>query len=265
MSSFIDIVGYQLEKIHTGVIAWLLESDTSPLSIVEILIVIEKLFCIEIKKENVISSKTTREYSFGRSLRIDLVIEIEYTNSDKIYFLVECKTDSDCKIEQLEKSIVKFSNKFPDNSANIGLLVLGASQATLDHIKDDLIMKGVAIIDLIEAKNIFFNFITKDKSHVLNTWIESLTNELERMKNIDQFILKLDDPRDKYLIEKRGYRSGFPFFYYYYYRLKHELSTNKKEWAIHSGGNNPVLNWRNGYINVNNERRLKGSGPITGE
>ncbi len=29
--TFVDIIGFQLEKIHTGVIAWLLDCELSPL------------------------------------------------------------------------------------------------------------------------------------------------------------------------------------------------------------------------------------------
>ena len=41
--NFVDIVGYQLEKIHTGMIAWLLDSERSPLPLAEQTEVMAKL------------------------------------------------------------------------------------------------------------------------------------------------------------------------------------------------------------------------------
>ena len=41
--NFVDIVGFQLEKIHTGMIAWLLDSERSPLPVHEQAVLVKKL------------------------------------------------------------------------------------------------------------------------------------------------------------------------------------------------------------------------------
>jgi hypothetical protein len=41
--NFVDVVGYQLEKVHTGVIAWLLDSERPPLTVGEQATLVNKL------------------------------------------------------------------------------------------------------------------------------------------------------------------------------------------------------------------------------
>ena len=101
--NFIDIVGYQLEKIHTGVIAWLLDSERSPLPLLEQTAVIAKLAPDTLQGVELTNVKAIREYSFGRRRRIDLVLEMNRKDRTKTYLLIECKTDSDVSIVPAQK------------------------------------------------------------------------------------------------------------------------------------------------------------------
>ena len=112
--NFVDIIGYQLEKIHTGMIAWLLDSERSPLPLVEQTEVIAELAPDFLPRMNVTEVKSTREYSFGRRLRIDLVLEMNLEDQTKTYLLIECKTDSDVSVDQLTRSAEEFSKQKPD-------------------------------------------------------------------------------------------------------------------------------------------------------
>lgn len=71
--NFVDVVGYQLEKLHIGVLAWLLDSERSPLPLPEQATVMGKLAPELFKGAELTEVKSRREYSFGRRRRIDLV------------------------------------------------------------------------------------------------------------------------------------------------------------------------------------------------
>ena len=53
---------------------------------------------------------------------------------------------------------------------------------------------------------------------------------------------------DEVYWREKGYRTWFPLFYYIYHELKRH-SKRYYEWDIYSGQNNPVMNWRNGWLN----------------
>ena len=146
--NFVDIVGYQLEKIHTGVIAWLLDSERSPLPAHEQAMLLGKLAPDLLKGEEFTSTKAKREYSFGRSRRIDLVLEIILKDQTKTYVLIECKTDSDVSIDQLKKSKQAFSEKNPDGFISVIVLAIGAGQFTLMHQLQDIQRHGFHAIDV---------------------------------------------------------------------------------------------------------------------
>ena len=55
---------------------------------------------------------------------------------------------------------------------------------------------------------------------------------------------------------KGGYRAGFPVFYisYFYSKLRTYLDKGRFQgWDIYTGSNNPVMNWRQGWVIVGSE------------
>jgi len=102
--NFVDIVGYQFEKVHTGVLAWLLDSRRSPLPLDEQIVVVRNLAPDLPILGEPLSVRAIREYSFGRRRRIDLVLEIISNDGAKVYLLIECKVDTDVNFTQLENS-----------------------------------------------------------------------------------------------------------------------------------------------------------------
>ena len=153
--NFVDIVGYQLEKIHTGVIAWLLDSERSPLPLLEQNAVIAKLTPDILQGVELTKVKAIREYSFGRRRRIDLVLEMNRKDRTKTYLLIECKTDSDVSVDQLKKSAEAFSANNPNVPFSVIVLAVGAGQFTLTHLLPDIQRLGFHTIDLLRALEIF--------------------------------------------------------------------------------------------------------------
>ena len=254
--NFVDIIGYQLEKIHTGMIAWLLDSERSPLPLVEQTETIAKLAPDFLPEMEVTEVKSIREYSFGRRLRIDLVLELNLENQTKTYLLIECKTDSDVSVDQLTRSAEAFSEQNPDVPFAVIVLAVGAGQFTLTHLLQDIQQQEfhAIAIDLPRALEIFSGLSIAGTTHTYDDWIASLQAEHSRTVQIDEALAGLDDPRDTRL-RKTGYRtSGFSIFYMFYNKLRVHLDKGPFQgWAIYSGNNNPVMNWQEGWITVGTE------------
>ena len=251
--NFVDIVGYQLEKTHTGVIAWLLDSERSPLPTHEQAVLLGKLAPDLLKGKEFTSTKAIREYSFGRSLRIDLVLEIVLKDQTKICVLIECKTDSDVSVKQLEKTAEAFSANNPNVPFSVIALAVGAGQFTLMHQLHDIQRLGFHAIDVRCALEIFSSLSIAGTTRTYDDWIASLQAELTRSARIDTALAGLNDPWNIRLV-KTGYRTGFPVFYMFYDRLREFLNKEPFQgWGIYSGRNNPVLNWREGWITRGSE------------
>ena len=253
--SFVDIVGYQLEKIHTGVIAWLLDSERSPLPVREQAVLVRKLAPDLLKGKEFTSTKAIREYSFGRSLRIDLVLEIVLKDQTKTCVLIECKTDSDVSVDQLEKTAEAFSANNPNVPFSVIVLAVAAGQFTLMHQLQAIrsLEFPTIAIDVRRALEIFSSLSIAGTTHAYDDWIASLQAEQTRSVRIDKVLAGLDHPWNTCLV-KTGYRTGFPVFYMFYDKLRAFLDKGPfRGWAIYSGRNNPVLKWQGGWIPVDSE------------
>ncbi|MCY4515107.1 MAG: hypothetical protein OXC69_08240 [Candidatus Tectomicrobia bacterium] len=243
MPNFVDVVGYQLEKVHTGVIAWLLGGQGSPLPLAEQEAVIEEIAPGILQKEQLTAVTARREYSFGRQLRIDLVLKITRKNQTEDHILIECKTDSDVNMEQLIRQRKTFAQKKGAIPFSSIVLAVGAGQFTLKHQLHKIQQLGFRAINLSEALRIFSGLSIAGKHHAYDDWIASLLAERARCDAIAQELSMSDSPRDRRLREA-GYRLGFPVYYNFYDSLRTALEGGPfQEWAIYSGGNNPVMNW----------------------
>ena len=248
--NFVDIVGYQLEKIHTGVIAWLLDSERSPLPLLEQTAVIAKLAPDILQGVEITKAKAIREYSFGRRRRIDLVLEMNRKDRTKTYLLIECKTDSDVSVDQLKKSAKAFSANSPNVPFSVIVLAVGAGQFTLTHQLLDIQRLEFHTIDLLRALEIFSKLSIAGTTSTYDDWITSLQAEHTRTIQVDKALAELDHPWDARL-HKAGYRTGFSVFYMLYDKLRAHLDKGLFQgWDIYSGSNNPVMNWKNGWIKV---------------
>ena len=251
--NFVDIVGYQLEKIHTGVIAWLLDSERSPLPLLEQTAVIAKLTPDILQGVEFTKVTAIREYSFGRRRRIDLVLEMNRKDRTKTYLLIECKTDSDVSVDQLKKSAEAFSANNPNVPFSVIVLAVGAGQFTLTHQLRDIQCRGFHTVDLLRTLEIFSKLSIAGTTSTYDDWVASLQAEHTRTIQIDKALAGLDNPWDARLL-KTGYRTGFSVFYMLYNKLRAHLDKGFfQEWAIYSGSNNPVMNWQKGGTMVGPE------------
>lgn len=249
-NNFVSIVGYQFERVHTGVISWLLntKNSTVPLDIkYEIICRIHQI-CkqpVNFQIHEIKAITCIPEYSFGRKRKIDLVVKIDLFDRNPKYLVIEMKVDSIPNSDQLQGTQFDFiqQNACDPNDVLFLLFLLGSSQVcTLPNLHGFIVFRLPYILEVFAGLHIDGN--------IYEDWIESLRNEDVRRACIVSEIKNAPQIWDKDYWREKGYRTWFPLFYYMYHELKqHSIRSN--EWEIYSVQNNPVMNWGNGWLKRN--------------
>ena len=250
MDNFVNIVGYQLEKVHTGVIKWCLEVKNSETVSDSKYAVLSNIYNtigtkIPFSQEEIDEINGFPEYSFGRKARIDLVVEIKAGN-DKYYLACEMKVDSDPKVVQLDNTVKLANKKLGSTNIKYLLVLLGCS-AVSRRIGDE--HKDFHSVDYFDLIKIFTP--QKAGSSIVESWLKSLEEEIDRNKNASSNYLALYPKKiwSKKEFISLGYRPYFSLYYYYYSHVRKNFSC-ESDWNIYSGSNNPVMNWKKGWKNV---------------
>lgn len=250
-NNFVDIVGYQLERVHTGVIAWMLDWSNPNVTPQQKYGILSRIYAaagepIPFGLPNIRSIVCRPEYAFGRRRKIDLVVQIGLNDDTFKHLVMEMKVDSIPYEDQLLGTREDFQSDpaHTPGSALFLLLLFGSSQvcAHLDPHSFTL-LRVPDILDIFAAPSL--------NHHVYSDWIEALQNEMQRASHLQSRIrlapsMSLDEHDEQYW-KRQGYRLWFPLFYYMYDELK-SYSTRQNEWIIEGGGNNPVMNWRDGWL-----------------
>jgi len=246
-SNFVDVVGYQLEKVHTGVINWLLNFGNIEVAIkgkYEMLRRIYKM-CHEnvtFDEKDISNITCMPEFSFGRKRKIDLVVKINLNNGIEKYLVIEMKVDSIPYESQLLGTHYDFiqSEKCNKEDAIFLLFLFGTSQVCkIPNLHGFHMFRIPEILEVFSGYNI-------DK-YIYNDWINALRNEDLRRTGIKLDLDNTNDIWEEDYWKEKGYRTWFPVFYYIYSELRKD-SKRFDEWDIYSGQNNPVMNWRNGWL-----------------
>jgi hypothetical protein len=246
-NNFVSVIGYQLEKIHTGVIRWILESKNINVPIetkYEILRRIYKMTNnpINFHVDEIYAISCFSEYSFGRKRKIDLVVKIDLFQKPAKYIVIEMKVDSIPYSEQLEgtKNDFFMSTQCQNEDATFLLMLFGSSQVC--QVPE---LHQFHLFRLPEITEVFHGLYIEDA--VYTQWIDSLFDEDFRRCHIVDDLNTTSDIWNMEYWNDKGYRTPFPVFYYLYHHLKME-SKRQREWEIYSGQNNPVMNWTNGWL-----------------
>ncbi|HBN28733.1 MAG TPA: hypothetical protein DEF85_04295 [Clostridiaceae bacterium] len=237
-SNFVDIVGYQLEKVHTGMIKWLLEKKDN-----ERFEIIKRIYSnvgrnLDFTAGDICQIKCIPEYSFGRRRKVDLVVEIYLNDNSCRYLVMEMKVDS---IPE-ENQLVGTCNDFIDNckhtySNTIFLLLLfGTAQVCLQPPTKNHKFNTLRLKQII---SIFGGLKIGDKNYL--DWIDSLNCEEDRKSNVLRYIGQSGNPWNIEFLREKGYRLWFPLYYYIYNKMR-ERSKRSRAWQIYSGSNNAVMN-----------------------
>ena len=250
VENFVQVVGYQLEKIHTAVINWCLEldpneeiSDSKYQTICNIYKKIEKT--APFNKEEIKHIKGIPEFSFGRKARIDLVIEIT-TNNEKHFLVCEMKVDSDPYVEQLDNTVHLSKKNLSSSNIDYLLILLGCSSVSREIGDNHSHFHSIDCNDLLEIFK-----PQENDSFIVLQWFESMRSEITKSKNVVEDYKKLYPlkVKNKEAHKKLGYRPLFTLYYYLYSHIRNHFSC-KSDWKVYSGGNNPVMNWEKGWKSV---------------
>lgn len=245
--NFVNIVGYQFERVHTGVISWILNSNNSIVSINQKYEALRKLYrmCkqpIPFKKLDISTISCLPEFSFGRKRKIDLVVKIDLVNQHSKYLVIEMKVDSIPYSEQLVGSIddfIRVNNCEPEDVLFL-LFMFGSAQVCIQPNLHSFIAFRVP-----EILEVFFGLHIDH--HIYKDWIESLKQEDVRGACINSDLIDAPGIWTEEYWKDKGHRLWFPLFYYIYHELK-QYSKYCDSWNIYSGSNNPIMNWRNGWL-----------------
>ncbi|GAB6426811.1 PD-(D/E)XK nuclease family protein [Bacillus tropicus] len=240
--NFVDIVGYQFEKVHTGAIKWLLDSSNKLIDHTEKSNVLRNLYKTcgilpPFKSSDINFIECKPEFSIGSGKRVDLVIEITLNNRDLKYIVIEMKVDTIAKEDQLTATYDGFHSS---EDAIFILFLFGSSQICQIPKHDHF--NTFCLNDIISA----FNNIDSEH-YIYRDWMDSLHGELRKGKTIKDLLPTLTDIKNKNSWRRNGYRTHFTAFYYLYNHLKSN-SKNKIAWNIYSGNNNPIMNWESGWL-----------------
>lgn len=250
MDNFVDIVGYQFERVHTGVISWILDTKNISVSMdtkYEVLRGIYRIChrTIDFLPTEVQCITCIPEYSFGRRRKIDLVVKVDLYSRTPKYLVLEMKVDSIPTSDQLlgtHTDFVQKNNCEPDDAVFL-LLLFGSSEAcSLPALHGFVVFGLLYIIEVFAGLHI--------DEYVYKSWIESLGNEEVRRTSIKTAITDAPQIWDSAYWLNKGYRPWFSLFYYMYAELQ-GYSKRRGEWDIYSGNNNPVMNWKYGWIDKN--------------
>ena len=146
-SNFVSIVGYQFERVHTGVISWLLDTKNTVVSMDKKYEMICRIYrmCkqpIDFQIHEIEAITCFPEYSFGRRRKIDLVVKINLFDRNPKYLVIEMKVDSIPTSEQLQGTQFDFiqQNICDPNDVLFLLFLFGSSQVCAQPDLHDFIM-----------------------------------------------------------------------------------------------------------------------------
>ncbi|TDQ42902.1 hypothetical protein [Aureibacillus halotolerans] len=181
--NFVNIVGYQFEKVHTGVICLLLDTTNTFVPLNDKYKVVSKLYdaCgvpVPFSQKELVSISCKPEYSFGRRRKIDLVIELALVNRPTKYFVIEMKVDSIPYSKQLEGTRHDFIEKKCDKkNVQFLLFLFGSSQVCkVPPLHSFTVFRLPDILDSFSCLSID-HYIYKD-------WLRALKQENDCKDNI---------------------------------------------------------------------------------
>jgi hypothetical protein len=251
-NNIVEVMGFQFERVHSNVIAWLLRTDDGALAPPDRARVLASLLRKR-ELESVLCEATVSpslELAIGRKRRIDLVLFVRW-GENRHAIVIEAKTDSVVSIEQLVGTREDFELKHPGWSPVYYVMCLGAGQFTVQQHTARLRDLECQLIDTRTAIGLFAGCSPRLIPRLYDDWIQALSSEVVRSDEVEKTLSKvgaISDSSDRQeTLRSLGYRTGFPLYYTYYNSLRRRLAQQGLgDWSIYSGGNNPVMNWNQG-------------------
>lgn len=239
--NFVYAVGYSLEKVHSGILCNLLNSDHGSKIASAFWNKVSDLSQSgfeTIPAEDIEDLKAVREYKIAKRTVADLIISFEHSETgEKHHIVCEYKVDGTVEYEDQCKRIRKaWMEVCPDKQSAFVFVTTGGSRFWTPP--DEF-----AHIDIPHLKKILGP--CEEDVPLLTDYFLALDDELLR-RTIVEFVVDREDED----MASLGYRR-YDIYYAYYDVIRNLL--NREEWQIESGGRNPVMSWRNSWGCKNDE------------
>ena len=245
--NFVEVIGYQFERVHTGAIKWILDSECQAVSMHEKEKVLERIYskCNQLMPfavDEIERIVCNPEYAFGRRRKIDLVVEIKLAGGDRKYIVMEMKVDSIPELEQLEGTYSDFLHHHQCKKEDVLFLLFIFGSAQVCMIPYHPHFYVFKLLDIIEA----FQGLLVDH-YIYTDWMDSLKQEEVRWQTVVEALKAATNLKDENYWKKHGYRPWFSLFHYLYDHLKH-YSKRASDWEIYNASNNPLMNLEHGWL-----------------
>ncbi|MFD1736834.1 PD-(D/E)XK nuclease family protein [Bacillus salitolerans] len=246
------MVGFQLEKVHTGVIQWILNTNEKTIDCERKYEAIRRIYSFskgyrydweDYRPEDIVRITCYPEYSIGRSRKIDLVIEIQLVNEQQKYIVIEMKVDSIPYEGQLQGTHQDFlkHKRCKEEDVEFFLFLFGSSQVCS-------LPKKLSFLYRYEAR--FHSRSIHGYAHgSLHLYrLDSIyDDENYRMRAVKHYVLESNREWNTEEWKEIGYRPWMSLMYYIYNSLRLNAKS-EASWEIYSGSNNAVMNYKAEWI-----------------
>lgn len=239
----IEVIGYQFERVHTGVIKWLLDSEYQDVPMEEKRKIIERIYEKSHQSSPFASDQVEEiichpEYAFARTRRIDLVVEIKMADGNRKYIVMEMKVDTIPGGKQLQGTYNDFCCRHSDQKDDTLFLLLLFGTAQVFKIPDVPPFHVWKLSDIIDV------FQGVEVSHpIYAEWMRVLEREQDRARHVEERLAGIGGKGKDKGWKRHGYRNRFSFFYYLYDQLRKYSRHGAEQWKIHGSPHNPLMNF----------------------
>lgn len=256
--NIVNMIGFALEKVHTGILAWLLDTEHDA-EIARALA--HRLCCYGDSSPSIISEaskivkvQSWKEHRINRRA-VDLFSVLTLNSDTEVHLIFEVKTDGRLTgNNQLKDIRCGHKEEYPKVRGKFFYVRLGSSRFFGEDNKDSAGFVVIDLEDLICLIKTLPDAKYPRLASIIRDWVKALKAEHLRYR-IAPDIVNLKAEEVEKLISKTGYRGSMGLFYNVYEHLKGYLEkTSFKSWGIYPGGKNPVLNWFNGWTKAGSEK-----------
>ena len=239
--NFVYVVGYSLEKVHSGVLARLVDGPHGS----AVVAAFWNALCPQpIAPEDVKQPKAVREHKIGPRAVVDLLISFRNNQTGEKHHLVcEYKVEGTGNHDgQCQRFRDHWESKHPDEPTCFAFITTGGARfwtppppSCFQHVDLPALLK----------------LLSPYREHrLVHDYTEAL--EDEQLRGALAPAVAGLSPAEK---RELGYRS-YSWWYAYYHALRTKFAA-PQEWDIYSGTRNPVMRWRPSWAWKDEESRNK--------
>ena len=225
--NFVYVVGYSLEKVHSGVLAALLNSHYG----VELAAALWNKVCAKqpLSAKTITDVRAKREKKIGQRTVVDLIVTSKDAVGGKAHHVIcEYKVDGTEKyLDQCKRIRNAWLERNPGTKDDSCFVLATMGGARFWDLPDNY--RRLDIPDILDIL----------KKHQDVPLVAQYTSALKDERLRGEIAADIADMGN---VQHLGYRD-YDWWYAYYDALRNEFA-ERGDWRIYSGGHNPVLCWQ---------------------